>query len=112
MIAQRHRPVRSLVLFGVLLIAAIVIGIAVAAHTFRDRELANSERELKNTALILSEQIDRSFQAIELVQNSVTQKIQSLGINAPLEPIGRRAMQIQFPRGAADRQRGEIRRLD
>ena len=46
MIAQRHRPVRSLVLFGVLLIAAIVIGIAVAAHTFRDRELANSEREL------------------------------------------------------------------
>ncbi len=46
----------------------------------RDRALLESERELKNTALILAEQIDRTFQAIDLVQSSVLEKIQSLGI--------------------------------
>ena len=48
----------------------------------RDRALFDSERELKNTALILAEQIDRTFQAIDLVQSSVIEKIQSLGISS------------------------------
>ena len=67
MVTRPHRPIRSLVLFGVLLVAAIVVGIAMATTTFRDRELANSERELKNTALILAEQTDRTIQSLDLV---------------------------------------------
>ncbi len=55
----------------------------------RDRALFDSERELKNTALILAEQIDRSFQAVDLVQSSVIEKIQSLGI-ASSEDYARR----------------------
>ena len=89
MITQRHRPVRSLVLFGVVLIAAVVIGIAIAMYTFRDRELANSERELKNTALILAEQTDRAFQSLDLVLTSVIERMQSLGI-ASTEEFERR----------------------
>jgi Cache domain len=78
--AWRNRPIRYLALCGVLLIAAIAVSTAILVVNFRDRALLDSERELKNTALILSEQIDRSFQAIELVQRNVTEKIQSLGI--------------------------------
>ena len=76
----RNRPIRYLILCGALLIAAIAVTTAVMLASFRNRALAESERELKNTALILSEQIDRSFQALELVQRSVVEKIQALGI--------------------------------
>jgi diguanylate cyclase (GGDEF)-like protein/PAS domain S-box-containing protein len=76
----RNRPIRYLILCGVTLIAAIVVGTAIMVGNLRERALSDSERELKNTALILAEQIDRSFQAIDLVQSSVIDKIQSLGI--------------------------------
>jgi diguanylate cyclase (GGDEF)-like protein len=76
----RNRPIRYLILCGALLIAAIAVSIAIMVGNFRNRALVDSERELKNTALILAEQIDRSFQGLELVQRSVTEKIRSLGI--------------------------------
>ena len=76
----RDRPIRYLILGGTLLIAAIVVGTAIMVGNFRDHSLVDSERELKNTALILAEQIDRSFQALALVQRSVIDRIQSLGI--------------------------------
>ena len=82
MVTRPHRPILSLALFGVLLVAAIVVGIAMTTHTFRDRELANSERELKNTALILAEQTDRTIQSLDLVLTSVIERVQSLGISS------------------------------
>jgi diguanylate cyclase (GGDEF)-like protein len=78
----RNRPVRYLILCGALLIAAIVAGTAIMVDNLRDRALFDSERELKNTALILAEQIDRTFQAVDLVQISVIERIQSLGITS------------------------------
>jgi diguanylate cyclase (GGDEF)-like protein len=78
--AWRNRPVRYLILCGVTLIAAIVIGTAIMVGNLRERALLDSERELKNTALILAEQIDRTFQGIDLVQSSVLEKVKSLGI--------------------------------
>jgi diguanylate cyclase (GGDEF)-like protein len=78
--AWRNRPIRYLILSGVLLMATIVIITAIMVSNLRARALLNSERELKNTALILAEQLDRSFQSIELVQNSVLAKIRSRGI--------------------------------
>ncbi|HUD88466.1 MAG TPA: EAL domain-containing protein [Xanthobacteraceae bacterium] len=85
----RNRPIRYLILCGVTLIAAIVVGTAIMVDNLRDRALFDSQRELKNTALILAEQIDRSFQAVDLVQSSVIEKIQSLGI-ASSEDYARR----------------------
>jgi len=76
----RNRPIRYLILCGMSLIAAIVIGTAIMVGNLRDRSLLDSQRELKNTALILAEQIDRTFQGIDLVQSSVLEKIKSLGI--------------------------------
>jgi hypothetical protein len=80
MTAWRNRPIRYLILCGVLLVAAITVSTAIMVVNFRNRALVDSERELKNTALILAEQVDRSFQALELVQRNVTEKIESLGI--------------------------------
>ena len=78
--AWHNRPIRYLILCGVLIIAAIVAATAIMVDNLRDRALSESERELKNTALILAEQLDRTFQAIDLVQSSVIEKIQSLEI--------------------------------
>ncbi len=80
--AWRNRPIRYLILCGALLIAAIVVSTAIMVGNLRDRALFESERELKNTALILAEEIDRTFQAVDLVQSSVIEKIQSLGISS------------------------------
>jgi diguanylate cyclase (GGDEF)-like protein/PAS domain S-box-containing protein len=46
----------------------------------RDRALDASERELKNTALILAEQTDRAFQAVELLQAGMVERMSALGI--------------------------------
>jgi hypothetical protein len=59
------------------------------ADNLRDRALRESERDLQNTALIIAEQIDRSFQAVDLVQSSVIDKIRALGI-ASSEDYARR----------------------
>ena len=73
MAVWRNRPIRYLILGGVLLIAAIAAGTAMMVGSFRDRALFDSGLELKHTALILAEQIDRSFQSLELVQQSVVE---------------------------------------
>jgi len=78
----RARPIILLIVSGIVLVAAIVLGTALLASKFRERALANNERELKNTALILAEQTDRVFQAIELVQISLIERMQSLGISS------------------------------
>ena len=85
----RNRPIRYLVLCGLTLIAAIVAGTAIMAVNLRDRALFENERELKNTALILAEQIDRVLLGIDLVQSGVIEKIQALGI-ASSEDFARR----------------------
>src|SRR3569833_1828299 len=78
-VAQPYlQPANYLLIGAALLIGAIVIGTAFLVANFRERALNDSERELKNTVLILSEQIDRSFQAIELVQRSVVDRTGAL----------------------------------
>jgi diguanylate cyclase (GGDEF)-like protein/PAS domain S-box-containing protein len=57
-----------------------VVSTAIMVHNLRDRALSDSERELRNTALIIADQIDRSFQAVDLVQSSIIDGVQSLGI--------------------------------
>ncbi|HEX2536998.1 MAG TPA: cache domain-containing protein, partial [Pseudolabrys sp.] len=74
--AQPHlQSVNHLLIGAALLILAILVGTAFLVGNFRERALANSERELKNTVLTLSEQLDRSFQAIELVHRSIIDRI-------------------------------------
>ncbi len=46
----------------------------------RDRAIATSEHELRVTASVLAEQSNIAFQALELVQTSVIERIQALGV--------------------------------
>src|SRR5713226_1715349 len=76
----RSRPVLLLVLCGLLLGGIIVAGTGVILSNLRDRALADSERELQNIVLVLAEQTDGAFQAVELVHKSVIERMQSLGV--------------------------------
>jgi diguanylate cyclase (GGDEF)-like protein/PAS domain S-box-containing protein len=78
----RHQPVRSLILGGGLLIGAILVATAVLVADFRDRALQDSERELKNTVLILAEELDRAFGAVELDQRMVVDRIVAAGVRS------------------------------
>jgi len=77
----RSRPIMLLIASGVALIAAIVIATMATIFNLRDRALADSETELRNLALVLAEQTDRSFQAVELVQQSLIDRMHILGIS-------------------------------
>src|SRR5665811_2011949 len=78
--AGRSRPVRLIIICGILLIGTVIAVTASMLLNLRDRELAESELGLKRLALVLAEQIDRSFQSIELIQTAVIERMQSLGI--------------------------------
>lgn len=71
----RARPVMLSVVCAVALVAAIAAGTSILLLDLRDRALANAERELRNTALILAEQSDRAFQTLEFIQKSVVEQI-------------------------------------
>ena len=63
---------------GFLVAAMIVAGTALMLANLRDRHLIETTRELQNLALTLAEQMDRSFNAVELVQRSLSDPLESL----------------------------------
>jgi diguanylate cyclase (GGDEF)-like protein/PAS domain S-box-containing protein len=73
--AARHHPVRLVLVTAALLVCAVLAATAFLIASFRDRTLNDSKRELKNTALIVAEQLDRSFQAIDLLQRSLLDRM-------------------------------------
>jgi diguanylate cyclase (GGDEF)-like protein len=81
----QSRPILSLVLGCILIAGAVTISTVLVLSHLRDRAIADSARELQNTALVLAEQTDRAFQAIELVEISVVERVQSLGITTSEE---------------------------
>ena len=82
-IAIRRDPVLWLILCGVSLIAAIVIGTAVTVGEFRESTLRNSERELENTVLLLTRHFDRQFEDCEIITNDLISKMQFSEIASP-----------------------------
>jgi len=67
---------------GLLLVAAVAISTGFILSNLRSRALADSERELGNIALVLAEQTDRAFQALDVVQASLIERMQTLGITS------------------------------
>ena len=63
-----------------MLIGAVTAATGGLLLNLRERDLVESERRLNGLALVLAEQIDRSFQSIELIQTAVIDRMQSLGI--------------------------------
>src|SRR5258708_3746766 len=77
---RRVRAAHLLVACGFLLAAAVIAGTVGVLVDLRDRALAASERELNNTALVLAEQTDRAFQAVELMESGLLERMNALGI--------------------------------
>jgi PAS domain S-box-containing protein len=77
---RRSRAVELLIFCGVFLAIAVVISTALVISNLRHRALVDSERELQNIALVLAEQSDRAFQALGLLQTSLIDRMQTLGI--------------------------------
>jgi diguanylate cyclase (GGDEF)-like protein len=76
----RGSPIRGLVLGGVLLIAAIMIGTTIMANNFRERALNSSERELENTVLLLARHFDQQMEDSEVIQKDIIAHMRSSGI--------------------------------
>src|SRR5258707_14978114 len=76
----RRSPIHWLILCGVLLIAAIIVGTAVMVGNFRERALSSSERELENTVLLLARHFDQQLGDAEGIQNSLVEYIYAEGI--------------------------------
>jgi len=83
------RPVRLIIICGILLIGAVIAATAGLLLDLRDRDLAESKRELSRFTLVLAEQIDHSFRSVEIIQTAVIERMQSLGI-ASAEDLERR----------------------
>src|SRR5215467_12614532 len=79
---RRSRAVGLLVICGLSLAAVVVAATAVMVIDLRERALAASERELKNTALVLAEQTDRAFHAIEVVQATMIERLRQPDIRS------------------------------
>jgi hypothetical protein len=83
--ASRARLVRWLVISAVATAAAIVVGTGLIISTLRNHALGDSRREIRNLAYMLAEACDRSIQAVELVQRSVVERMEQLGIASVAE---------------------------
>lgn len=64
-------PVKLTIICSVLLAVAVAVGATLLISNIRERAFSESERNLKNTALILSNQIEDIFRTIERVQKII-----------------------------------------
>src|ERR1700754_3222830 len=78
-------PAMWLILCGALLSAAILVGTIVMIDQFRDRALANGQRELENTILLLTRHFDQQFEDSNTIARSVTSQTGIARMTSPDE---------------------------
>jgi hypothetical protein len=81
--STRRGPVLWLILSGILLIAAIMIGTVAMVGEFRERALSNSERELENTVLLLARHFDQQMADVETITTNLISQMDLSGIASP-----------------------------
>jgi hypothetical protein len=79
----RRGPVLWLILCGVILVAAIIIGTVAMVGEFRERALNNGTRELENTVLLLTRHFDQQFEDSEIIATDMVSKMEFLGDASP-----------------------------
>lgn len=86
---DRSRASWWLVGCGIVLAVGVSIGVIAIISKQHSRALAETEREIANIALVVSEQSDRAFQALELVQKSLIERMQTLHIDSAEDYVER-----------------------
>ena len=76
----RSRPIQLIIVCGIILLFIVIAITAGLLSNLRDRDLAEKARALESLTLVLAEQIDRSFQSIELVQTAVIERMRTYGV--------------------------------
>jgi PAS domain-containing protein len=76
-------PVLWLTVCGGLLVTGICAGTIVMVGEFRERALANSERELENTVLLLTRHFDQQFEDSKTIAGDLIAQLQVSGIGSP-----------------------------
>ncbi len=77
LIRARMGAIQWLILCGAALVVAIALGTAYLALQFRERALEVSERELSNTALLLSRHFDQQLSDLQHVHDDIVAYMQA-----------------------------------
>src|SRR5262245_9628673 len=88
-------PLPWLLLCGALLAAAILAGTAYMIGEFRERALANRERELENTVLLLTRHFDQQVQDSDLIAHNIIAQLGIAQITSP-EDLRRKISGIEM----------------
>ncbi|WP_291612691.1 EAL domain-containing protein [Bradyrhizobium sp.] len=78
-------PVTWLVLCGAVLSAAILVGTVVMIDQFRERALANGQRELENTVLLLTRHFDQQFEDSDTIARNIIAQMGIPHVTSPDE---------------------------
>src|SRR3569623_557149 len=81
--AIRRGPVLWLTLSGALLVAGIFAVTAMAVGEFRERTLANRERELENTVQLIARHFDQQFEDSDVVAADLIGQMNLMEITSP-----------------------------
>src|ERR1700748_2680990 len=75
-IARWRDQILWLILCGCFLVSAIFVGTTMMVGEFRERAIANSERELENTVRLLTRHFDQQFDDTEVIAADVIREMQ------------------------------------
>ena len=79
----RRDPVVWLIACGILLVTAIILGTMMMVGEFRERALANSERELENTVLLLTRHFDQQFADYQILNRELISRTDDTQFESP-----------------------------
>jgi diguanylate cyclase (GGDEF)-like protein/PAS domain S-box-containing protein len=74
------RPILVILVCGLILISVVMATTSSLLSNLRERDLVDKEHDLGSLAVVLAEQLDRSFQSIDLIQTLLVERMQSLRI--------------------------------
>ena len=70
-VSRGRDPIVWLIICGCLLVVAITLGTMTMVGEFRERAIANSERELQNAVLLLTRHFDQQFEDTEIIAGDI-----------------------------------------
>jgi diguanylate cyclase (GGDEF)-like protein/PAS domain S-box-containing protein len=82
-VARGRDPIAWLIICGCLLVAAITLGTMMMVGQFRERAIANSERELQNAVLLLTRHFDQQFEDTEIIAGDIMAQMKIFDIASP-----------------------------
>ena len=81
--ARGRDPIAWLIICGCVLVAAITLGTIMMVDEFRERAIANSERELQNAVLLLTRHFDQQLEDTEVIASDLITQLKVSEVTSP-----------------------------